>query len=64
MTEEFDLSEKKYKIIGIEGLFYPERDVKEFIKKIKILGNMRLYRSKSCQLLIRQISKLAGEKLI
>jgi len=66
MKEDFNLSEKVYKIIGWGNYeeFFSREDVKEFIKRLKesFIDTNNLGYSKTR--ILEKIDKLSGDKLI
>lgn len=65
MTEEFNLSDKRWKIMGKDGFHYPEEDVKEFIKRLKedviCYNNIKEFTMEDFR---KEIDKLAGLRLV
>jgi len=67
MEKEFNLSELVQYLTGRP--YYPERKVKEFIKRIKAINILMLKADEDCcpsaviRAYIKEIDKLAGDKL-
>ena len=62
--KEFNLSEKSNDEIDIGRRYYWEEDIKEFIKRLKEEIKDYLVPLGNREILLKEIDKLAGEKLI
>jgi len=62
MEKEFNLDEKRSWIEAgsFKGWIYPEEDIKEFIKRLKVKLGVKAIGSKYAE---EEIDKLAGDKL-